>query len=117
MFKSFLKSIFKNKLKDYNDIKSKVNLYEISELNNPYGHSKEFTRLNKKIRYDAHRVISKKALILNSYNIAIGAATDINGNIYYFDVFEDGYYRIFRIDNYKEANKEVINEKYIKTNS
>lgn len=107
--------IFKTKDLSYNYFKD--NSYQIYESGNPYGHVKEFIRLNKKIRYDAHRVISKKALILNLYNIEIGSATDINGNIYYFDVFEDGYYRIFRINNYKENIMEVANEKYIKTNS
>ena len=110
MFKSFLKSIFKNKLKDYNDIENKVNIYEICELGNPYGHVKEITRLSKKVRYDAHRVISPIAAKLANIEIAY-SVTDINGNTYKFDIFGEGDYRISAVIELKEYIKEVAHEK------
>jgi len=77
-----------------------VNLYLISEKDNPYGHVKEFMNLSKNKRYEAHRVISSKALDLYSKNICLGAIVDINGNIYYFEIFEGANYRVINVDKY-----------------
>ena len=39
---------------------------------------------------------------------------DINANIYCFDVFEDGYYRIALVDKYNNnLTKKVTNERNI----
>lgn len=110
MLKKFLKSIFKNISKDYNDIENKVNIYEICEPGNPYGHVKEFTRLSKKVRYDAHRVISPIAAKLANIEIAY-SATDINGNTYKFDIFDGGDYRISAVIGLKKYIKEVAHER------
>lgn len=110
MLKKFLKSIFKNISKDYNDIENKVNIYEICEPGNPYGHVKEFTRLSKKVRYDAHRVISPIAAKLANIEMAY-SATDINGNTYKFDIFDGGDYRISAVIGLKKYIKEVAHER------
>ena len=114
MLKNLLKDIFKKKPKDYNDIENLVNIYEICEPGNPYGHVKEFTKLNKQAKHDAHRVLSKESLLLCMNGFIFGTATDISGNTYYFDVFEDGIYRVSKIEKYNDAVMEVLNERNIK---
>ena len=106
--------IHKNEPKSYNDIKDKY--YIIDEKGNMYGHIREFIRLSKNIKFDAHRVISivavKFAGIEDAYSV-----TDINGNTYDFEIFEEGNYRVTRIEKFKDISKEVINEEYFKTNN
>ena len=104
-----IKSVLKIINKDYNYINE--DNFIIAESGNPYGHVKEFNRLDNSTKRDAHRVISNKALSLFINNISFGAATDINGNIYYFDVFEDGYYRVVKVNRYNNDIKEVTNER------
>lgn len=112
-----LKSIEKEIKSLYNYVIQNVNNYEICEPGNPYGHIKEFMKLKKDKKYEAHRVMSLVATILAAKEKDYGVVTDINGNTYYFDVFEDGYYRVAKIAKYNHLTKEVTNEKYIKTNS
>ena len=110
-----LKYIVKRIIKDYNNIILDVNKDIIQESSNPYGHVKEFNKLKKSIKYEAHRVISPLAVRLadieDTYSV-----TDINGNTYIFDIFEDGYYRISEVRKLKDESKEVVDEKYFKAN-
>ena len=112
-----LKSIEKESNNIYNYVIQNVNNFGICEPGNPYGHVREFMRLKKEMKYEAHRVISPIATILAIKEKDYGVVTDINGNTYYFDVFEDGYYRVAKVAKYNHLTKEVTNEKYIKTNS
>ena len=111
-----IKSIEKNKLVEYNDIILNVNNYEIDEPGNPYGHTKEFKRLKNNIKYEAHRVIAPLAIRLigieDKYSV-----TDINGNTYIFDIFEDGYYRVSEVRRLKERSKENASRQYNKKNN
>jgi len=43
--------------------------------------------------------------------------SDINGNTYIFDIFNEGNYRVSEAIIFKEYIEEVINERYIKKNS
>ena len=83
---------------------------------NKYGHVREFDKLLKNQKQEAYRVISPLAIkfagIEESYS-----AIDINGNTYDFEIFQDGNYRIIRIELFKENNKEVLDERYSKKNS
>lgn len=101
----------------YNKSIQIVNIYNIAEKDYLYGHDKKFIRLRKEIKKEAHRVISNKALLLCSYSIKFGTAYDINGNLYYFDVFNDGGYRVDEVQKYKDISKEVIYEEYTEKNS
>ena len=112
-----LKDIAKRKVKDYNEVIQYVNNFYISEKDYLYGHNKKFIRLRKEIKKEAHRVISFEALQAYSDKMEVSSAIDINGNIYYFDVFSDGYYRVSDMEKYKDLNMEVIDEEYIKRNS
>ena len=99
---------------DYNEFKE--NSYQICESGNPYGHVKEFTKLSKKTRHDAHRVISPLAVRLAGIE-EMYTVSDINGNTYIFDIFNEGNYRVNEAIIFKEYIEEVINERYIKKNS
>ena len=112
-----IKDIEKVKNIEYNLNILKVNNFLISESGNIYGHVKEFNKLKKDIKYEAHRVISKKALELCSKGKIFGSAIDVNGNIYLFEIFSDTAYRIVNVEIFKEIVEEVLNEKYIKKNS
>lgn len=111
-----LKYIVKRIIKDYNNIILDVNKNIIQESSNPYGHVKEFNKLKKSIKYEAHRVISPLAVRLadieDTYSV-----TDINGNTYIFDIFEDGYYRVSEVIKFKNYIKEVAYERYFRKNS
>ena len=112
-----MKNALENTLiQDYNNIILNVNNFIISDKDNPYGHIKEFNKLNKNVRMDAHRVISfvaiKMANIENLYSV-----TDINGNTYDIEIFGDTTYRVVNIEIFNNNVEEVLNEKYIKTNS
>lgn len=111
------KDIENKQLYNYNKSIQYVNDFCVSEKDYTYGHIKEFIRLRKEIKKEAHRVISSKALLLCSYNINFGTVYDINGNVYYFEVFSDGNYRISGLKKYKNVFKEVIYEEYFKENS
>ena len=111
------KNIEKSKVKEYNLSIQLVNNYMVCERDYTYGHIKEFIRLRKGVKKEAHRVISTKALLLFSYNINLGAVYDISGNLYYFEVFSDGNYRVCEVQKYKDISREVIYEEYIKKNS
>lgn len=112
-----IKDIEKLKNIEYNLNILEVNNFAISEPGNPYGHVREFKRLKNDIKYEAHRVISKRALELFSIGKIYGSTIDINGNIYLFEIFSDTTYRIVNIEKNKENIEEVANEKYIKKNS
>ena len=112
-----LKSIAKRIEHNYNKIIQLVNNFTISESDYIYGHVKEFIRLSKKLKKEAHRVISRKALLLCSKNKIYGSELDINGNRYDFEVFSDGNYRVIEVNKYKDISEEVSNEKYFKKNS
>ena len=101
--------IFKTEDLDYNEFKE--NSYQVCESDNPYGHVKEFIRLNKNRKYEAHRVISPLALRLDGIE-DIYSVNDINGNTYKFDIFEDGNYRVIEVIELKENIEEVTNDKY-----
>ena len=103
----------KTKVTYYNECILDVNNYVIAEPGNPYGHIEEFIELRDDVKKAAHRVISSKALLLNSYGIDFGTAIDINGNKYYFDVFQDGCYRVSSVIKMKDSiAEEVAYEKY-----
>ena len=110
-----LKDIEKVKNIEYNLNILKVNNFAIAEPGNIYGHSSSFMKLKSEIRSDAHRVISPLALRLvgieDTYSV-----TDINGNTYKFDIFEDGNYRVFDIEKFKDIIKEDLNERTYKEN-
>lgn len=106
--------IFKSENLDYNEFKE--NSYQVCETGNPYGHVKEFIRLNKRIRHDAHRVISPLAVRLSGIE-EIYTASDINGNTYKFDIFEEGNYRINQVIKLKNYVREVMHETNINKNS
>lgn len=84
--------------------------------NNPYGHIKEFVKMKQEQQEEAHRVISplaaKYAGIEEAYS-----ATDINGNTYDFEIFEDGNYRVTKIERLNENTEEVLDETDINSNS
>ena len=107
-----LKIIEKIFNRDYNINTHNVNNGEICEPGNPYGHVLEFNKLSNEIKKDAHRVISNKALRLYSMNKIFGSATDINGNRYDFDIFQDAMYRITGVEKCKNNIEEVLDEKY-----
>ena len=111
------KDIEKRKVKEYNLSIQYVNNYMVCERDYTYGHVKEFIRLRKNIKKEAHRVISNKVLLLNSYKKSFGSEIDINGNTYDFEIFSDGDYRVVNVEKYKDEIEEVSNEKYTKTNS
>lgn len=111
-----LKDIEKVKNIEYNLNILKVNNFLISESGNIYGHVKEFNKLKKDIKYEAHRVISKIVLELYSKGKIYGSAIDINGNTYDFEIFNDITYRIIRIEKFNNDIEEVLNEKYTKEN-
>lgn len=108
--------MLKNNIKEYSERILNTNKYFVLERNNPYGHIREFYKLKKSIQIDAHRVISpiaiKLANIEDTYSV-----TDINGNTYIFDIFEDGNYRISEIIRFKNYVEEVTDEEYIEKNS
>lgn len=54
---------------------------------------------------------------MNINGFKTGVAIDVNGNSYYFDVFEGANYRISRIEKYESSIMEVTNERYFKKNS
>lgn len=110
-----LKDIVKKVITDYNEIIQLVNNFFISESSNIYGHTKEFMKLKKVTRYEAHRVISPIALRLVGIEDAY-SVTDINGNTYKFDIFEDGNYRVFELEKFKDIIKEDLNERTYKEN-
>lgn len=111
-----LKVLEKINIKNYNkSILSANNLY-IFEKDNPYGHIREFNKLSKDIKIEAHRVISPLAVRLVGIE-DIYSVTDINGNTYKFDIFEDGNYRISEVRKFKNIFKEDIDEKYSKKNN
>ena len=111
-----LKDIVKKVITDYNKVIQLVNNFSISESSNIYGHTKEFMKLKKVTRYEAHRVISPIALRLAGIEDAY-SVTDINGNTYKFDIFEDGNYRVFELEIFSNIIEEVADEKYFKKNS
>ena len=106
--------IEKYKETNYNKSIQAVNNYIVSEKDYLYGHDKRFIRLRKDIKKEAHKVISYEALRAYSDKMEVSSAVDINGNIYYFDVFEDGYYRVSGIEKYKDLSMEVANERNFK---
>ena len=106
--------IFKIEDLDYNGFKE--NSYQVCEPSNPYGHVKEFTRLSKKTKYDAHRVISPLAVRLAGTE-EIYTVSDINGNTYKFDIFEEGNYRVNEVIKLKNYVREVMHETSINKNS
>lgn len=108
-----LKSIEDLKIFDYNSIILDVNNFCVAENDNPYGHVREFNRLDKNTKIDAHRVISPFAIRLANIEDTY-SATDINGNTYMFDIFEDGNYRISEVVGLKTDYKEDLDEKYNK---
>ena len=111
-----LNTIEKDTIKNYNNIIQIVNNFLIAESSNIYGHCKEFIRLPKNIKHDAHRVISQLAVLLYSKE-DIYSVNDINGITYKFDIFEDGNYRVIEVRKFKDKVKEDINEKYSKKNN
>ena len=112
-----IKTIAERIINNYNKVIQYVNFYNIKEDDNFYGHVKEFIKLPRSVKADAHRVISTKALILYSNSIFQGSTVDINGNIYDFEIFSDGNYRISEVKKHKKISKEVANEKYFETDS
>lgn len=111
-----LKSIEKINIKDYNDVILNVNNSCVSESGNPYDHVKDFSKLEKHIKIEAHRVISPLAVRLVGIE-DVYSVTDINGNTYKFDIFEDGNYRISEVRKFKNIFKEDLDEKYSKKNN
>ena len=111
------KDIENKQLYNYNKSIQYVNDFCVSEKDYTYGHIKEFIRLRKEIKKEAHRVISSKVLLLNSYGKIFGSEIDINGNTYDFEIFEDSDYRIVNVEKYKDINKEVMHERNINKNS
>lgn len=105
-----LKDIVKKIITDYNEIIQLVNNFSISESSNIYGHTKEFMKLKKVTRYEAHRVISPIALRLAGIEDAY-SVTDINGNTYKFDIFEDGNYRVIEVERFSNIIKEDLDER------
>ena len=98
----------KIKNKEYNlDI---VNIYGICENNNPYGHIEEFMKLSTKEKCEAHRVISSQAILSYSEGLIYDVVIDVNGNLYYFEIFSDSSYRVTDVKKSKESIKEVANE-------
>lgn len=97
---------------EYNLDRNNVNIYEIRErdYSNPYGHIKEFMKLDYKTRFNAHRVVSNKVVLAYSDGLIYDVAIDVNGNLYYFEIFSDSSYRITNIEKSKENIKEVANE-------
>ena len=108
-----LKSIEKENNNKYNYVIQNVNSFEIYEPCNPYGHVKEFMKLNKETKYEAHRVISPLAIKLFGIE-EVYSVVDINGNAYKFDIFEDGDYRVSEVRKFKNVFKEATNDKYSK---
>lgn len=101
---------------NYNKSIQIVNRFLISEKDYLYGHDKRFIRLRKDIKKEAHRVISPLALKYFGLE-EVYSATDINGNTYRFDIFEDGNYRVSDIVKLKDYIKEVTYEDKIETDS
>ena len=99
--------IHKLKVTSYNDFNKEY--YIIGERVNPYGHVKEFIKLTKATQSDAHRVISPLAIKLFGIE-EIYSVTDINGNTYKFDIFEDGDYRVNEVLELKNNIKEAMYE-------
>ena len=107
-------------IKEYNDIillkDNIINEPSIKYRVNKYGHINEFDKLLKIQKQEAYRVISPLAIkfagIEESYS-----AIDINGNIYDFEIFLDGNFRITNIEKYTDNSKEVSYETKINRNS
>ena len=111
------KYIYKMLIKCYNTNENVDVNYEVCEYGNPYGHIKEFNKLNDNVKKDAHRVISTKALKLYSKNKIYGSVVDINGNTYDFDIFTDGSYRVTGVEKIKNNIEVIADGKYFKKNS
>lgn len=110
LFISDLKNKFEKAYRmSYNNTKQTTMF--ATEKNNPYGHVKEFVKLKQETQEEAHRVISPVAAKLSGTE-EVGAATDINGNTYKFDIFEDGIYRVSEVIKLKENIMEVADEIY-----
>lgn len=107
-------------IKEYNDIillkDNIINEPSIKYKANKYGHVREFDKLLKNQKQEAYRVISPLAIkfagIEESYS-----AIDINGNVYDFEIFLDGNFRITNIEKYSDNSKEVSYETKINRNS
>jgi len=94
----------------YNTKNKKASSRYATVDNNPYGHVEDFVMMSQKQQAEAHRVISPKASELATLGEEYGSATDINGNTYYFDVLEDGNYRVDRVSKHRDIVEEVANE-------
>lgn len=111
-----LKKLVQKIINDYNKDIQYVNLYDGAESDNLYGHVRKFMILPKNIKRDAHRVISPFELKLAGIE-EVYSVRDINGNLYDFEIFSDGNYRIYEVEKFKDIDKEVADEKYFKANS
>lgn len=100
----------------YNNTTNQADTRYATVKNNPYGHVKEFVKLEQSIQKDAHIVISplasKFAGIEESYSV-----TDINGYTYDFDIFENGNYRVSKVELLKDKVKEKVDGQYSKQDS
>jgi hypothetical protein len=98
----------KNMDSEYNKDETRPFRYA-TEKNNPYGHTIDFVKMNRQQQHEAHRVISplaaKYAGVEETYSVR-----DINGNMFDFDVFEDGNYRVSEVELIKDSVKEVVDE-------
>lgn len=86
-----LKKLVQKIINDYNKVIQYVNLYDVTESDNLYGHVRKFMILPKNIKRDAHRVIFPLALKLTGIE-EVYSVRDMNGNLYDFEIFSDGNY-------------------------
>ena len=83
---------------------------------NKYGHISDFLKLSIKQKEEAYRVISSLAIKLAGIEESY-SATDINGNTYDFEIFQDGNFRVTRIERFNKDKEEVLDERYSKKNN
>ena len=101
---------------EYNNINKTHDVRFATIKNNPYKHTSDFVKLSQKIQSDAHKVISPKAAEYAVKGKDFGVVTDINGNIYYFDVLNEGNYRVVKVLKYGNIVEEVADETSINEN-
>lgn len=107
-------------IKEYNDIillkDNIINEPSIKYRVNKYGHAKEFIKLSNEQKEEMHMVVSPLACKLIGIEESY-SAIDINGNVYDFEIFLDGNFRITNIEKYSDNSKEVSYETKINRNS
>lgn len=112
-----LKCIENLEMINYNIVILDVNNFEVSESDNPYGHVREFNRLDKDTKKNAYRVISMIALELYGKGKIYGSAIDVSANTYDFEIFSDATYRVIEVKKYNENVREAMYGRNIEKDS